>query len=411
LTAVGRPAQASGSRARLLGELVVVVAAGWALYGLLKAIEGGRALVSFTTLLERAPDHVLDRGLWLLGDTNEAQFYASSLAGVGLLAGALLAHRLDRAGSRWRGFPITYGTGLWPWVLAASSLGLVISVAIYGFILDSGEWIPTFVPFVSIPAGVVLVYGGGWRTALTGAVLGGLIGFPIAYAVIQLVLEPLKFPAVIGNVTGMWLGGIIVFELCHRALPWMRREEEAGDAPIAEGDVPERAPEAYEAAEVHAVDRPGWLVRRTLADFTEAPFYGNEIASAALIAGVVVAWALDSSEPVYGSGLLPAVLVSQVITSAVGIVLYHGRWRALGWYPTFVPLVSVAPAVVLAYGGGLAQILLGALLGAAIGPPIAQFVIDRIPAHWHLYVGNTFSMAVSTAIVVALLLPLPGFDL
>jgi hypothetical protein len=105
------------------------------------------------------------------------------------------------------------------------------------------------------------------------------------------------------------------------------------------------------------------------------------------------------------------VLVSQVMASSLGIVLYHGQWRRLGWYPTFVPVVSVAPAVVLSYGGGVAKILAGAVLGALIGPPIAQWIIDRIPAHWHLYVGNTLSMAVSTTIVVAVLLPLPGFDL
>ena len=35
---------------------------------------------------------------------------------------------------------------------------------------------------MSIPAGIVLVYGGEWRTILTGAVLGGAIGFPPAFA-------------------------------------------------------------------------------------------------------------------------------------------------------------------------------------------------------------------------------------
>jgi hypothetical protein len=442
------------TRARLLPELVLVVGAGWALYGILTAIKGNTLLFSFSTLLERAPDSVWYRFLWLLGDTNEAQFYASVVAGAAILAGAYLAYRLDRANSRWRGFPITYGTGLWPWVLAASLIGLAISVAIYGFILSRGEWIPTFVPFVSIPVGVVLVYGGGWRNALTGAVLGGLIGFPIAYGMIKAILQPVKFPAVIGNVTGMWLGGIIVFELCHRVLPWMRRKEEGsagglgeaevaprdraedvgairdrdaasaddpieaadfptreGGAPLERGEIPERAPERYDEAELAAMDRRGWLVRRTLADFSEAQFYGNELASAALLGGVILSWALDSREAVYGSGLLPAVLVSQVMASALGIVLYHDRWRRLEWYPTFVPVVSVAPAVVLSYGGGVAKIFAGAVLGALIGPPIAQFGIDRIPDHWHLYVANTFSMAVTTAIVVAVLLPLPGFSL
>jgi hypothetical protein len=375
-----------------------VIAVGWGLYALLGAIEGGAGpLVSFPTLLERAPDDVLHRGLWLLGDTTEAQFYASAPAGIGLLAGALLAYRLDRARSRWRGFPISYGTGLWPWVLAASGLGLLVSVAVYGGMLDSGEPVPTFVPFVSIPAGVLLVYGPGWRTVATGGVLGGLIGFPIAYAVTAALLEPLALPSVIGSVTGMWLGGILVFELCHRALPWMRRPARAEEA-------------ADERPRSAAIDRPGWLARRTLADFSEPQFFGNELASAGLIAGVTLSWVVDSGEAAYGSGLLPDILVSQIMASSIGIALFHGRWRALGWYPTFVPVVSVAPAVVLTYGGGVDAILGGALLGAAIGPPIGQFLIARSPAHWHVYVGATASMALSTAIVVGALSVLPGFD-
>jgi hypothetical protein len=360
---------------------------------------------SFSTLLGRAGDEPWYRLLWFVADTNEAQFYASVFGGVALLAGAFIAHRLDRAQSRWRGFAIAAGTGLWPWLLAASLLGLAISVGLYGFILKDGEWLPTFVPFVSIPAGVVLIYGGGWRNVLTGGILGGLIGFPIAYAVIKVVLDPIKFPAVIGNVTGMWLGGIIVFELCHRALPWMRAL--GAPAPAEATAQPSEVDEAKPAP----IDRPGWLARRTLADFTEAQFYGNEIASAALLCGVILSWMLDSSEAIYGTGLLPSVITGQVMASAIGIVLYHDQWRRLEWYPTFVPVVSVVPAVVLTFGGGAAPIFAGAVLGALLGPPIAQFAIDRIPGHWHPFVGNTFSMAVSTAVAVAVLLPLPGFDL
>jgi hypothetical protein len=46
-----------------------------------------------------------------------------------------------------------------------------------------------------------------------------------------------------------------------------------------------------------------------------------------------------------------------------------------------------------------------------LGPPIAQFGVERLPGHWHPFVANTFSMAVSTAVAIAVLLPLPGFDL
>jgi len=393
------------TRASLVPELVLVIGAGWALYGILRAVGGAHLLFSFETWVARAANDPLYRVYWLLGNLNDAEFYFSIIGGVALLLAAWAAHRLDRSGSRWRGFPIVYGTGLWPSVLAASLLGLVISVAAYGFII-SKEWIPTFVPFVSIPGGVVLIYGAGWRNVLTGGVLGGVITFPIAYLVIKVLLEPNGFPDVIGNVTGMWLGGILVFELCHRALPWMRRQE-----PLEEGEIPERAPEDYEQAERSGMERHGWLARRTLADFSEAQFYGNELASAGLLAGTILSWILDSRSVVYGSGLLPALLVSQIMASALGIVLYYPRWRELKWYPTFVPVVSVAPGVVLTYGGSVQSIVAGAVLGALIGPPIAQFIIDRLPEHWHLYVANTLSMAICTAVVVAILIPVPGFTL
>lgn len=399
------PTRARG-QTRLLVELVAVIAAAWGLYALLLAVRGpAGSLLSFPTLLGRAGDDPWYRFLWLLANTNDAQFYATVFGGIALVAGAFAAWRLERAGSRWQGFAIVAGTGLWPQVFAASLLGLAISVALYGSILDNGSWIPTFVPFVSIPAGVVLIYGPSWRNVLTGAISGGIIGFPIAYAVIQLVLNPIGFPAVIGNVTGMWLGGIIVYELCHRVLPWMRSphpppEGEATGQP-AEVEQPVSAPP----------DRPGWLLRRTLADFTEAQFYGNEIASAALLAGVILTWMLDASQPVYGTGLLPSILTGQIMVSALGIVLYDRQWRRLGWYPTFVPVVSVVPGVVLTYGGGAAPILAGTILGVLLGPPIAQFGIDRLPRHWHPFIANTFAMAVSTAIAVAVLAPLPGFTL
>jgi hypothetical protein len=401
------------TRLRLLPEFLGVVVFGFALYAGMLALQGSiesnSVLFSYDTWLKKAPDNPLYRFLWLFGDVTEAEFYASLIGGIGILAFAFLAYMLDRADSRWKGFPISYGTGLWPWILAATTIGLVLSLILFGGLL-SGGWVPTFVPFVSVPAGVVFIYGGGWRNALTGGILGALITFPIAYLSVTYVLTPLSLPPVIGNVTGMWLGGAIVFELC-RYLPWMRREEEAPP----EG---EEIPETDVAAELREPPPPtdptaeaGWFGRRVLADFSEAQFYGTELASAGLILGTLLSWVLNPQHPALGSGLLPAMLLSQVLASAIGVFLYYERWRDLEWYPTFVPVVSVAPAVVLTFGGTMQSILAGAVLGAVAGPPVAQFVIDRLPNHWHLYVGNTFSMALCTLVIVPALTLMPGFQL
>lgn len=398
------------ARVRMLPELLGVVVFGFVLYWVMLALEGrlepGSALPSFEPWLDRVSEPFYFF-LWFLKDITEAEFYASVLGAVGILLFAFLAYLLDQRRSRWRGYPISYGTGLWPWILAATLIGLVISVGLWGsLLLPESGWIPTFVPFVSVPAGIVFIYGRGWRIALTGAVLGALITFPIAYLLIITVLNPLELPGVIGNVTGMWLGGAIAFEIC-RYLPWLRQEEGPPEG--------EEIPETDEATDLPepppAVDTTlrGWFSRRVLADFSEAQFYGNELASAGLLLGTLLSWVLNPLHPALGSGFLPAILLSQTLASSVGIFLYYERWRDLEWYPTFVPVVSVAPAAVLAYGGTMQSILLGALLGAVAGAPVAQFVIDRLPNHWHLYVGNTFSMAFCTLIIVPTLSLLPGF--
>lgn len=395
---------------RHLPQFFAVVVGGFALYAVMRGIEDGltdgRAFFAFEGWPERAADSVWWRILWFFGDLTEAQFYKASLGGIGVLLFAFLAYGLDRARSRWRGFPIAYGTGLLPWIVLASSLGLALSLVLFGDNLAQG-WAPTFVPFVSVPAAVVLVYGGSWRVAVTGAVLGALFTFPIAYLLIQEVLAPGGLPPVIGNVASMWIGGIIVLEVC-RQLPWMRLPEpQAADVGPTE-DAPETAPAPPEES---LTAGRGWFPRRVLADFSEAQFFGNELASAGLILGTLLTWLLNPLNPAYGSGLLPGILLSQVLAAAVGILLYQRQWEIHGWYPTFVPVVSVAPAAVLAFGGTMQSIVCGAVLGAVAGPPLAQLVIRNLPGHWQPVIANTFSMMLITVVIVPMLAFMPGFTL
>ena len=66
------------------------------------------------------------------GDMSEATFYKHELASLGMLAGGALAWRASRRGKRWQGFAISYATGLWPWLLLSSTLGLVLSNLLWG---------------------------------------------------------------------------------------------------------------------------------------------------------------------------------------------------------------------------------------------------------------------------------------
>lgn len=331
---------------------------------------------------------------WFFGDMTEAQFYKSDIASLGLLAGAGLAWLGARKNKRWSGAPLSYGSGLWPWVLAASSLSLLLSNIGFGWALSDG-WQPTFVPFVSVAAALVLVYGGGWKVCLTGAVLGAVTTTPVAMALIALVTNPLGLPVVVSNVVAMSIGAVLTF-LLARVLPWLSIPEPLA----AQEDITAQEPMAQKLPEPSKRSDVLWAARRVLSDFTETQFYANELASIGVLFGVSIAFVLNPAVPGYGTNLIPHIIFAQALTSAIGVVLWRRLYRNGGWAPTYVSLVSVAPATVLAYDGTWVSIVAGALLGAVLGSPIARNISGWLPKDFHPFIGNTMSMAISTIIVI-----------
>ncbi|UXM91516.1 hypothetical protein [Paenarthrobacter sp. JL.01a] len=327
----------------------------------------------------------------ILGDMTEPLFYKSEVAALGLLAGAALAWWIGRSGKRWAG-SLTYDTGLWPWALGAASLSLLLSNLAFGWMLDGG-WQPTFVPFVCVAPAMVLLYGGGWRSCLTGAVLGAGIVTPLALFFIPVLSTPLGLPPVVGCVLAMATGSAIAFSIA-RHLPWLALRKTqpatAGDHPPSDAERPVLN-DAVRAA------------RRVLKDFTETHFFANELAALGVILGVSAAFVIDPGLPSYGSGLLPHILFAQALTSAVGVVLWRRWYRDEGWAATYASVVSVAPAAVLASGGSWTGIIGGAVLGALLAPPIARAISSRLPAGFHPVIGNTAAMALSTAVALPVL--------
>ena len=327
---------------------------------------------------------------WVLGDISEVAFYKHEFASIGLLAGAYLAYWANRTGKAWQGFAISYGTGLWPWLVTSSLLGLLLSNLLWGWTITTTSWQPTFAAFVSLPAAMVLMFGGGWKVTINGAIMGAVFVTPMCLLIVNYVCNPLGLPAVIGNVTGMAVASVGAFLLC-RYLP-----------SLVKSDLPKKPSPPVPVPAITKTPDYGvvWSLRRVLADFSEAPFFGNEWASLGLIAGALMAYTLNPTSPVYGTGLLPQLIAAQALTSALGVVIWRQQWILRGWYPTYVPLVSVVPAAVLTYGGSWQVIASSALLGALIAPPLACAIAKRLPADMHGFIGNVLAMAISTLLII-----------
>ena len=345
-------------------------------------------------LTDVGANNVVARLQWAIGDMTEPQFYKSWLASLGLLAGAAIAWWADARNKKWAGMPISYASGLWPWILGSSALSMALANLAYGWLLRLG-WQPTFIPFVCVATSLVLIYGSGWPVFCTGAVLGAITTTPVAMFLIKYVTGPLHLPLVVSNTAAMSIGAAVTFTLC-RYLPWM-------PAPLRDGEEHQATPSTTIARTPTFGKDAIWTVRRIIADFTETQFYATEWASIGVLVAVGLTFMLNPDFPAYGTGLLAPILFTQAVTAAVGVVVWRHLYRGGGWAPTYISVVSVAPATVLAFNGSVVSIVVGSIGGALICPIIARPISARLPKDFHPFIGNTISMSVSTAAMVGLL--------
>ncbi|OTG85569.1 hypothetical protein B9T31_11880 [Acinetobacter sp. ANC 4558] len=334
---------------------------------------------------------------WIIGDISEAQFYKNDLASLGLLLGAFFAYVLYRKKQKLQGFAISYGTGLFLWILLSSSLGLILSNLLWSWtIASTQQWQPTFVTFVSLPAATVLMYGKGYRVAFIGAISGALLITPLALLFVNYICRPLDLPNIIGNVSAMAIGSLIAFRLFY-AFPSMMGKQEQVEESHSETTV------INEIDSTLPKHGPFWVMRRMIADFSESQFFANEWAGLGFIAGVLLAIYINPLSISYGSDLIVAILISQILSAAIAVVTWQSQWEKYGWYPTYIPISSVAPVAVLVFNGSQISIVGGAIIGAIIAPPLAHWISTRLPNYQHPYIGNVISMAIVSLIAITVI--------
>jgi len=387
-----------------LGGLFIATAVGFAMYFGLNAVQGAGSWFPYDHVVERAGSNTFYKLVWFVMNFTEAEFYAGVLASLGVILGGVVAWQLDVRKSKLAGFDICYGTNLFLWVLGSQLLSLAIAIFVLNYtqLFDTGDygWLPTFISVVGVPPSVMLVYGPSVPALLTGSILGGLVSFPVGFLLMETLVPLFEIPGVVANVFTMALTGIVVMKTCH-ALPWMKK--------VPPPTIEKQQPAVDKETKAARMRTPAWFMRRVLADFTEAQFYGNEVAAIFLLVGVSIDWLLNSGHAAYGSGTLPAMILSQFVAAGVGIWLYTDKYAEQGWYATFVPVVSVGPACVLVFGATIPVALFSGVVGGIIGGPVAEYLVGILPDDMHPTVGNTASMGICTIVTAVVMQVLPFF--
>ena len=393
----------NGTTASFLG-LIIITMVGLILYLLLSNVMIVTNWLPYDSIVEGIMENnIVSKIIWMVKDFSEGQFYGGLFAGMGLIIGAVIAWRLDLKKSKYAGINISYGLNIWPWIFVSQILTMSISVFIFNYLdlLDNEtfSWLPTFLLLVGAPQAVLCIYGPNVKALFTGSILGGLLTVPLANWINNYIIVPIGMPGTVANYFALAGAITITLQVCN-LLPWMEKK------PFNKIDY---GPPPTDEDMYSTLKNPLWLIRRTLADFTDPLFYGNEIASLFLIIGAIIDWFLNSKHGFLGSQVLPAILFSQLISGGIGVYLYGRKHLENGWYPTYVPVVSIAPFCVLTFGTTLPVILFSSIFGGIIGAPFAELLNRNLPEHLHGVIPNVLAMGITTMFTISVMNYLPWF--
>src|SRR5690554_1337004 len=112
--------------------LIISIGIGFLIFFVLSNINIVSNWLDYNTIVANAGHNPLYKFIWFIMNFTEAQFYAGFFASLGIIIGGFIAWRLDVKNSKFRGFDVSYGSNLWPWVLAAQLLSLFVAI----FVLD-----------------------------------------------------------------------------------------------------------------------------------------------------------------------------------------------------------------------------------------------------------------------------------
>lgn len=356
-------------------------------------ISGNKILPDFADMTTKAAEgDFFSRILWILGDMTEANFYKSAPASIGLLICGIIGFEMEKRGKAFLGMPCLMGSGKFYQILATSLIALVISNVLYfdyGF--RATFWTPTFVPFVSSAASIVLVMGTEKRKVLTAGILGGIGTWPLCHLSMG-ITAALGIPGFAGSAVAMGISTILMIEIC-RLLPWMK--------PVQWEEVP--AGEPPKPLEGNAL-----FIRRLLGDPGELVFWGTPLTTIGLWAGGIIGWIMNPNSIMYANGRFPMLICAAISTTAIAIFVWYPKYVKEGFAFTFT-----CPVVVGAIINTYTPTLLGLAITIAVAmlvPGIVDWLLKKVKVceRWHPCPLALICLGITSGLCGFVLMHLPG---
>lgn len=311
--------------------------------------------------------------LYVLANWTECHGLMCWLAGLIMVGSGILVHaylRKNKDKQNIKMYPPAGPGGGYLGMIASGFVGLLVANLIWGFRFDVAAgvtYIAVFIVCCAVPQAITLTYGNNWKVWTTAGVICGLLQYPFEEFSLKLA-GLLHIPPLVLFTTLVVLGtGIICVEL-FKICPWVKKY-------VNDAKTRQMMPYVKTNCEPRATS--GWLIRRTLADWTEIMFFGNEWIGLATIAALVLSWFLNPFSVVYATpNLLPGMLCGSLLTGSLALFIYEPKYEELGFYNTFCT-VSAFLLTFLCFG--MAQIPAAASLPLVLISAIAiAFVVPLI---------------------------------
>ncbi len=277
-------------------------------------------------------DTLIGKILYIFANWTECHGLMCWLAGVVMIAGGLIAHwylRKNKSKDGIKMYPPSGPGGGYLGMIAAGFTGLIVANLLWGFRFDvtaGVTYLAVFIVCCAVPAGLTLTYGNNWKVWITAGVICGIIQYPFeefSFWLASVVHIP---PLVLFTTLVVLCTGIVcveLFKLCPWVKQYVKHPESRQITPYVQTNCAPRA-------------TSGWLFRRTLADWTEIMFFGNEWVSLATIAALVLSWWLNPFSVVYASpNVMPGMVFGSLLAGSLSLFIFYPKYEKNGFYNTF----------------------------------------------------------------------------